>query len=488
MLGAKGSPKIRVLRSGLVWFGYAVAAIKPKQGSGGDEGLFQRLVEGLRKTRINYAFLVLGRQEVFPLAPPRSGGYMVVYSRGFRRGRVVEEVKRSFVYARSLAEVAGLELDAEASGPVENGAWLLRALLKNMLEAPIGVEEEVGEPLLRLGRLVDGGAFTLRLEDLFKHVVVLGETGSGKSSFVAKLLSELEPTGIHFLVFDWHGEYSALLKEGSTLVIAPDQDLGFDIFDYPRSVDPFVHIDILMDIFTDSFDLSVSQQFVLRSALRRVFTEKGHGMSDSPKPVTMDDVIRAVGDLRTYSGWEQESKLAVLRRISKLADTGLSRMLNASQKIGFSDLLKENIIVDLGQVSDNYSKIFVVEAILKLLYDYKVSRRLSEPHVIVAEEARNIVPYRRAEEPPSIMERLVEEMRKFGEGMVMVNQLPSTLSQEVLTAAGTVVCFRLKGGSEYEILAKRCGVGPELSQRLADLPVGRGLCRHSSGKAVFFDA
>lgn len=487
-MGLNGRPKVRVLRSGLVWFAYSVVGVRPKKGVEADENVFRRLIEGLRGSKVNYAFLVLGRQELFPLSPPRSGSYMLLYSRGFRRGKVVEEVKRSYRHVGALAEVAGLELDPNVEKPSEGEAWLLRALFKNMLDVPVGVEEEVGEGALRLGRLVDGGTFTLGLEEIFKHVVVLGETGSGKSSFVAKLLSALEPTGTHFLVFDWHGEYSRLLKDTPTLVIAPDQDLGFDIFDYPRSVDPFVHIDVLMDIFTDSFDLSVSQQYVLRSALRRVFTEKGHGMSDSAKPVTVEDVIRAVNDLRTYSGWEQESKLAVLRRISKLADTGLSRMLNASQKIGFNDLLRENVVVDLGQVTDNYSKIFVVESILKLLYDYKVSRRLVEPHLIVAEESRNIVPYRRAEEPPSIMERLVEEMRKFGEGMVLVNQLPSTLSQEVLTAAGTIICFRLKGGSEYEILGKRCGVSPELARRLADLPVGRALCRRSNGKTEFFDA
>ncbi len=480
-------PRVRVLREGVRWFGFTLVEVKPREGVSADGALFQRFVEGMRSAGVNYAFLVVGRHELLPLSPPRRGGFLLVYSRGFGKRRVVEDVKRSYRQAKSLAEVAGLDVNPEGDGAHDGEAWLLQAVFRDMLEAPIGVGEEPALEALRLGRLVGGGEFTLRVEDVYKHVVVLGETGSGKSSFVGKLLSAVGERGTHFLVFDWHGEYSALLRDSSTLVIAPDQDLGFDIFDYPRAVDPFVHIDVLMDVFTDSFDLSVSQQFILRSALRRVFTDKGHGMSEDAKPVTVEDVIRAVNELRTYSGWEQESKLAVLRRISKLADTGLSRMLNANQKIGFNDLLSENVIVDLGQVTDNYSKIFVVEAILKLLYDYKVSRKLVEPHVIVAEEARNIVPYRRAEEPPSIMERLVEEMRKFGEGMVMVNQLPSTLSQEVLTAAGTIVAFRLKGAGEYDILSKRCGIGADVCQRLADLPVGRGVCRHPNSRTEFFE-
>ncbi|MEM0271036.1 MAG: ATP-binding protein [Thermoprotei archaeon] len=481
------NPKVRVIREGIRWFGFTLVEIKPRDKASQDGELLQRFVEGMRKAGVNYAFLVVGRHEALPLNPPRSGGFLLVYSRGFSKRRVVENVKRSSQSAKSLAEVAGLDVKPVSEAQGDGSAWLLQAVFRNILEAPMGVGEEAELETLKLGRLVGGGEFTLGVEDVYKHVVVLGETGSGKSSFVAKLITAVSELGTHFLVFDWHGEYSTLLRDSSTLVIAPDQDLGFDIFDYPRSVDPFVHIDVLMDIFTDSFDLSVSQQFVLRSALRRVFTDKGHGMGGDVKPVTVEDVIRSVNELRTYSGWEQESKLAVLRRISKLADTGLSRMLNASQKIGFNDLLGENVVVDLGQVTDNYSKIFVVEAILKLLYDYKVSRKLVEPHVIAVEEARNIVPYRRAEEPPSIIERLVEEMRKFGEGMVMVNQLPSTLSQEVLSAAGSIVTFRLKGAAEYDILSKRCGIAADVCQKLADLPVGRGVCRHPNSKTEFFE-
>jgi len=57
----------------------------------------------------------------------------------------------------------------------------------------------------------------------------------------------------------------------------------------------------------------------------------------------------------------------------------------------------------------------------------------------------------------------------------------------VLTAAGTIVAFRLKGAGEYDILSKRCGIGADVCQRLADLPVGRGVCRHPNSRTEFFE-
>jgi hypothetical protein len=478
---------VKLTKDGVRWFGYKIAETRLKEPFDDKHSLMlERFSQEMKNSSINYALVGLNRINTLPFASPRAGAYLVVFDWGFSKRKVIERVSNIYVHAKSLASLAGLELKERLENSSED-IRLLGCFISALADTPkIGEDRRLEEPV-KLGKLVTGGDLEIDFQELYKHMVVVGETGSGKSTFVSKLLKRLQELNRHFLVFDWHGEYNKLLGDGSVLVIAPDQDLGFDIFDYPKNVDPFIHIDILMDIFSDSFDLSVSQQFILRSALRKVFTEKGHGMSKLAKSVSIDDVIKSVNELRTYSGWEQESKLAVLRRVSRLADTGLSRMLNASQKIGFNDLISENVIIDLGLVTDNSSKVFVVEAILKLLYDYKVSKKLTEAHVIVTEEARNIVPFRRPEEPPGTMERVVEELRKFGEAMIAVNQLPSTISQEVLTAAGNLVAFRLKGGMEYEILNKRCNLDKSVCEKLAALPVGHGVCRLSDNTIQLFE-
>jgi hypothetical protein len=478
---------VKLTKDGVRWFGYKVAETRLKEPVDDRRDIMlERFSQEMKNSSINYALVGLNRANFLPFAPSRAGAYLIIFDWGFSKRKVIERVNHVYGQAKSLASLAGLELKERLESPSED-MRLLGYFVSVLADTPkMDGNQRLEEPV-KLGTLIAGGDLEVDFQELFKHMVVVGETGSGKSTFVSKLLKRLQELNHHFLVFDWHGEYSGLLGDSSVLVIAPDQDLGFDIFDYPRNVDPFIHIDILMDIFSDSFDLSVSQQFVLRSALRKVFTEKGHGMNTSAKSVSIDDVIKSVSELRTYSGWEQESKLAVLRRVSRLADTGLSRMLNASQKIGFNDLISENVIIDLGLVTDNYSKVFVVEAILKLLYDYKVSKKLTEAHVIVTEEARNIVPFRRPEEPPSTMERVVEELRKFGEAMIAVNQLPSTISQEVLTAAGNLVAFRLKGGMEYEILNKRCNLDKSVCEKLAALPVGHGVCRLSDNMTQLFE-
>jgi len=56
--------------------------------------------------------------------------------------------------------------------------------------------------------------------------------------------------------------------------------------------------------------------------------------------------------------------------------------------------------------------------------------------MIIIEEARNLIPVRRPEEPVTISERLSQDMRKFGESVVYIAQFPSQISSEALKNTG----------------------------------------------------
>ncbi|MCL5788516.1 MAG: ATP-binding protein [Candidatus Marsarchaeota archaeon] len=409
------------------------------------------------------------------MARPEMCAYITLFGWGFQKRQLVAKIKAELERIRMLGISTGVVLDNSPQTRFEDWKTLWRVLAKAVDLPRFDEVDAVGG--ISIGR----GPSKIQLTDqeLFKHCAVVGETGSGKSTFVAEIAKEWSGQARHFLVFDWHGEYSKLIRDNSILIIEPDNGLGFDVFAYPQGVDPYIHIDTLMDIFSESFDLSVSQQYVLRSSLRKLYTEKGHGIKMRPERVTISELIKYINEARTFSGWEQEAKLALVRRVSKLGDTGLGGMLNAEHSLGLDEVLNENVLVDLGKIPDHYSKLFVVEAMLRLLYDYKVSRKLALPHMTVVEEARNVVPYRRPEEKPRIAERIIEELRKFGESMIIVTQLPSTVSSEVLTAAGTIFAFRLKGEAEYEILSRRCNLSASFCRQLAMLRTGVCVCRRS---------
>ncbi|PSN86794.1 hypothetical protein B9Q02_01130 [Candidatus Marsarchaeota G1 archaeon BE_D] len=468
----------KVIKDGIRWLAFKTFTIKKLQKEINIE-LVSRLNYELINSSVNFVIVGFAKAGL-PLFGRTVASYLILYEWGFKKKDALNRLKKSCERVKSLARMVGFDIDESTKHDL-NTFDLISMFLTKLDDFPRLDLNPSQSGQIKIGKTLTGEEVSLALEDFFKHFAVLGETGSGKSTFVSKIVKNWSELDQHYLIFDWHGEYMKLLNDNSALLVTPEQDFGFDIFEYPTTADPFEHIDLLMEVFSESFDLSVSQQYVLRIALKKAYTEKGHGMSNHTKPVTVDDVIKAINEIRTYSGWEQESKLAVLRRVSKIADTGLKNLLNASQKVGFDNLTKENIIIDLGKLSDDYAKIFVIEAIVRILYNYRLARKITEPHLLVIEEARNVVPFRRQEEPPRMMERLVEELRKFNESVMVVNQLPSTISQELLSAVGNIAVFRLKADIEQDILVKRCGFEKEILKTLSNLSIGQAIFRGHNG-------
>jgi len=81
-----------------------------------------------------------------------------------------------------------------------------------------------------------------------------------------------------------------------------------------------------------------------------------------------------------------------------------------------------------------------------MLYDFVVSQKLfssSVNHVIIIEEAWNIVPYRRLDYAPLLGERLFAELRKYGECIIAVSQSPVETSWSLAKNARIVIIHNI---------------------------------------------
>jgi hypothetical protein len=66
------------------------------------------------------------------------------------------------------------------------------------------------------------------------------------------------------------------------------------------------------------------------------------------------------------------------------------------------------------------------------------------PCILVLEEAQNIVVPRRAEQPPSIAEMIVAELRRYNVGIIMIAHHPSDLPSSILNDAYAIVSLSKK--------------------------------------------
>ena len=124
---------------------------------------------------------------------------------------------------------------------------------------------------------------------------------------------------------------------------------------------------------------------------------------------------------------------------------------------------------------DVQSRAVFSDVLLKMVYEEKVKRKGNLDHLTLVEEARNIAPARRAEDPPTVGERMISELRKFGEGMLFVSQFPTHVAAEVVKNSGTRIVHRLAWPDDVSLIGDSMGLNQKQREHLTRLKVGEAV-------------
>ncbi|MBO3754681.1 MAG: ATP-binding protein [Candidatus Brockarchaeota archaeon] len=138
-------------------------------------------------------------------------------------------------------------------------------------------------------------------------------------------------------------------------------------------------------------------------------------------------------------------------------------------------LLSDIVIFDLSDMDTDRDANIFMWMMLKQIYDFrrrKPNRDL--PHVVVCEEAHNIAPAK-FEGQETIVEKMLREMRKFGESIWLIDQRPLTVSRDVLGLCGTMICLRLQYSSDVEKIADTIRLNEEQRLKLQELGLGEAI-------------
>ena len=139
---------------------------------------------------------------------------------------------------------------------------------------------------INLGRILHNQEifrkFKLNIEDLKRHMIIYGQTGTGKTTFLNNFLHQFEKLypNIPFILFEFKGEYKDLMKDVKSInVIRPGLNFFFNPFDndiFPKEN----YVEILFDalkscqIIEANSDFSPQMEKVLIDTLRIVCSDK----------------------------------------------------------------------------------------------------------------------------------------------------------------------------------------------------------------------
>jgi DNA helicase HerA-like ATPase len=436
-------------------------------------------------------------------------------------------------YALSPAEPAGpggpagAGGDGMASSPFYGSTGLLAALarapeaevpgVRLALRPEFDVTPELTArgPGVGIGHVLDSnlapaGPFTVPAGSLNRHVLVCGATGSGKSQTVRSLLEAATGNGIPWLVVEpAKAEYRLMpsrvpgtevisIRPGEADAVAAglnplEPAVAADGARFPLQT----HADLVKALFIASFQAEDPFPQVLSAALSRVYEEAGWDLAlgepsragAEPAYPTLTGLQRAAEKVVSDIGYSQrvtDDVLGFVRvRLASLRHGTAGRFLAGAHPLDFGALLRRNVVLELEDVGDDADKAFLMGTVLIALAEHlRLAHRPGTGpalrHLTVIEEAHRLL--RRPAGPGGaaaagraveLFAGMLAEVRAYGEGLVIAEQIPARLIPDVIKNTAIKIVHRLPAADDRDAVGATINATPAQSRYLATLPPGQ---------------
>ncbi len=368
-------------------------------------------------------------------------------------------------------------------------------------------------PLL-LGRLHDGsGSLFVDADSLSKHALVAGSTGSGKTTVVLELLRQLwgELTErVPFLVIEPVNsdadDYRKLASlpgfEDLEIYTVGDErfrPLRFNPFAVPDGVLVGEHAAALLDCFKAAFGLWDPLPAIYEEALAETYL--GHGilpgevagaLANRTWPTVvhfrraMDRATQGLG----YAG-EVKANLeaASTIRAKQLVFGPGATTFRTHLPLDIEHLMSRPVILELKSLGSGDEQALMIALVLNAITEhYKATRGAQAhlQHVTVVEEAHRLLgrvkgsaggsaQAQAKEQAAEAFANVLAENRKYGEGVIIAEQIPSKLVEDAVKNTNLKVMCRLTSEEERTYLGEAMALAPEQMIQAARLTVGQAL-------------
>ncbi|MDG6956798.1 MAG: ATP-binding protein [Nitrososphaerota archaeon] len=366
-------------------------------------------------------------------------------------------------------------------------------------QAPPATEGEIvlGESVSISGR--SGSQVRVGRDQLAKHVFVTGMTGSGKTTSCRLLLKQLAGLGVPFLVIEpVKSEYRSLLLAVKDLqVFTPGDETApfrLNIFEPPAGVKVQAHLENLVSVWNSSFVSYAPVPYVVERVFAEAYRACGWSLEGDARgrPVTFDDVGGAVRKVVRGLGYEprvtMDVEAAISVRLDSLVQGGKKRLFGAPASTPMDAILSKPTVIELKDIQASEEKAFVASLILTDLAERVRARGASKElrHFTLVEEAHrllpNLSPVKGSPESADPRQVMVEhfgnmlaELRAYGEGLGVVEQIPTKILPDAIKNTATKVVHRLPDRGDRAAMAGAVNASREQSAVLGALGNGEAV-------------
>ncbi len=379
--------------------------------------------------------------------------------------------------------------------------------LKEEVEFGLNIDKS-NDKKITLGKIVKSGNIIdidvdLSLKELSKHIFVTGVTGSGKTTTCQKLLYEAKTP---FLVIEpAKTEYRDLMQVDDVIVftlgnenIAPFRLNPFEFFEGENISS---RVDMIKAAIESAFDMEAAIPQIIESAIYSAYQKYGWDISTNKnykyqdpfaKNInsfpTLQDVIDEVNIVVEQQGFDDRLKNdyigSIKARLQGLMVGSKGFMLNTNRSFDFRELVEKKVVIELEEIKNPSEKSFIMGLILVNLNEaIKIKHKESKDfkHITLIEEAHRLLS--KYEVGDSLNKKrgvesftdMLAEIRKYGESLIIVDQIPNKLTSEILKNTNTKIVHRIFAIDDKEAIGNTMALNDEQKELLSRLETGRAV-------------
>lgn len=357
------------------------------------------------------------------------------------------------------------------------------------------------------------GRMSVSLDTINRHVFVTGATGSGKSTTVRNLLTQLSSSQVPWLVVEpakseYHSMVEAVDAPVSVIRLGAPEARGFSLnpleptsvgsVDGRRTFNLATHMALTRNLFEAAFDAEEPFPQILALALDRAYRCAGWN------PITGQSLgcelgegwYPTLGELRAHAldivdeiGYGREVRDNVRGfvdvRINGLRHGAAGVFFEGGSPLDLEEIASTNVILQIEDLGNERDQAFLIGTVLVRWVELLRLRGDSGGklnHVLVIEEAHRLLrdvdgPSRGAIEQ---FANILAEVRSYGQGVVIAEQIPSKLIVDVIKNSALKIVHRLPARDDRDVVGATMNLSDAQSEAVVSLRPGRAIV-HADG-------
>jgi len=388
---------------------------------------------------------------------------------------------------------------------------------------------------ITLGKVMDMGvqqtaSYGMDIHALVRHTLVAGSTGSGKSTTCKRILREVLEKDIPVMIIEpakddyvhWAMEMNrSLPKERQFTIYMPGADEIDDMLLPELKINPFEpaayknsrvrlqqhseHFATLLnaclpseDVIPILIDESVQYCLQVKTANAGIDIDQklNPQMEKYPTMLSLACAGNTVIKRKTYAPQTKDSFEEILRtRFNYLQRGTRGSILNTPKSVDYDELFSKPVVINLSCLAGSKDKALIMSLLLLALYEYRQSRYANDAayraeagknhlmHLMLIEEAHNVLtkPQSTASSgspemaAADLFTNILSEIRSYGQGMMIVDQVPTRLIDDAIKNTNYKIVHRLTAPDDIEVMARSMSLNEEQTQMISSLEIGQAV-------------